>query len=430
MSEVTERQALSRDALLRILDVSQKLAASYDLMQLLNEVVEAGQEVLLAERGSLWLYEAAQRELVLKIPVRVPEMRVPANKGLVGECLSSKAIINVPDAYADNRFSQSMDHQTGYRTHSILSIPLLGRNGEPVGVMQLLNKQGGVFEHSDELLASALAAQCAVALQRTQMTEALLLKERLDEEVSLAREIQMGTLPDVMPNVPGYDLHAVFLPTEQTGGDTFDLVVLNDRLFMLMGDATGHGFGPALSATQMQSMLRVAFRCGASLEAAYTHVNNQLSEDLPDDRFVTAFMGLLDPGSHQLEYFSGGQGPLLFFHSGSREFEWRGPTTFPLGVMDIDSPGTAQEYIFEPGDVLALLSDGIYEYVSDQGAEFGQQRVEQWLADYHHLPANEMGKQLMQSVREFGAGADQLDDITAVIIKRLDQTAGEGAPLG
>lgn len=422
MNDLTGQGTLSRDALLRILDVSQKLAATYDLMQLLNEVVEAGREVLLADRGSLWMFDAAQKELVLKIPARVPELRVPADQGLVGECLSQRAIINVTDAYADNRFSQSMDHRTGYRTHSILSIPLMGRMGEPVGVMQLLNKHGGVFEHNDELLAIALAAQCAVALQRTQLTEALLLKERLDEEVSLAREIQMGTLPDKMPNVPGYDLHGQFLPTEQTGGDTFDLVMLKNQLFMLVGDATGHGFGPALSATQMQAMLRVAFRCGADLAQAYTHVNNQLSEDLPEDRFVTAFMGMLDPLSHTLEYYSGGQGPILFLHAASGQCEWRPPSTFPLGVMEIGSPGEAQTFAFEPGDVLALLSDGIYEYVSDQGAEFGQQRVEQWLLDHHRLPASESGKLLMQLIDEFGAGAAQLDDITAVIVKRQPES--------
>ncbi len=422
MSKSTGRGALSREALLRILDVSQKLAAAYDLMQLLNEVVEAGRETLLADRGSLWLFDAARNELELKVPTQAMEVRVPADQGLVGQCLSNRTIINVRDAYADSRFNQSMDQHTGYRTQSILSIPLMGRQGEPVGVMQLLNKQGGVFEHNDELLATALAAQCAVALQRTQLTEALLLKERLDEEVSLAREIQMGTLPDVMPVVSGYDLHAEFLPTEQTGGDTFDLVLLKDRLFMLMGDATGHGFGPALSATQMQSMLRVAFRCGAKLDQAYTHVNNQLSEDLPNDRFITAFMGMLDPVSHVLEYYSGGQGPIMFFHAASGVCEWRRPSTFPLGVMDIDSPGEVQTLVFEPGDVLALLSDGIYEYVSDQGAEFGQHRVEQWISDHHRLPAHESGKLLIHMIKEFGSGAAQLDDVTAVIVKRKPES--------
>jgi len=418
MSSKDAPAELSRDSLLNMLEASQKLAVAFDLMQLLNEVVEIGQEVLLADRGHLWLFDAEKQQLVLRVPAQQPEVRIAADQGLVGECLSRREIINVSDACNDERFSQAMDHRTGYTTHSILSIPLTGCQGEPVGVLQLLNKQVGVFEHNDELMAAALAAQCAVALQRSQLTESLLLKERLDEEVALAREIQMSTLPEHMPDLPGYDLHGLFLPTEQTGGDTFDLVKLADKLFILMGDATGHGFGPALSATQMQSMLRVAFRCGAGLAEAYTHVNNQLAEDLPDDRFVTAFMGLLDPFTHHLEYYSGGQGPILFFHAGSGECEWRRPSTFPLGVMEIVGPGEAQKFSFEPGDVLALLSDGIYEYVSAKGTEFGQQRVAQWIADCHGLSARESGEQLMKLIGDFGAGAAQLDDVTVVIVKR------------
>lgn len=414
-------EELSRESLLRILEVSHKLAESFDLMQLLGEVVEAGKDVLLADRGSLWLYEPDSRELVLRVPSDGPPARVPAGRGLVGESLEKRTVINVPDAYADPRFSDTIDRTTGYHTRSILSIPLLGRSGEPVGVMQLLNKHGGVFDRNDELMATALAAQCAVALQRTQLTEALLLKERLDEEVALAREMQQGTLPDTMPEVTGYELCGQFLPADQAGGDLYDLVLLDGRLFVLLGDATGHGFGPALSATQMQAMLRVAFRCGASLAEAYRHVNNQLAEDLPDDRFLTAFMGFLDPSSHELEYFSGGQGPILHFHAAGAECEWRQPTHFPVGILEMDDCGPPARLLLQPGDVLALLSDGIYEYVNDQGGEFGQQRVERWITCHHRLPAAELVHELMAAVREFGAGARQADDITIVLLKRQDR---------
>lgn len=228
----------------------------------------------------------------------------------------------------------------------------------------------------------------------------------------------MSTLPDVMPDVPGYELFGQFLPADQAGGDMFDLVVLDGRLFVLMGDATGHGFGPALSATQMQAMLRVAFRCGADLGQAYRHVNNQLAEDLPDDRFLTAFMGFLDPVTHDLDYFSGGQGPLLHFHVADQLCEWRQPTHFPVGIMEMDDFGSPARLQLQPGDVLALLSDGVYEYVNDQGAEFGQDRVERWILDHHHLSTAELARQLMLAATQFGEGADQADDITIVLIKR------------
>lgn len=419
MNEVRHVEELSRDSLLRILEVSQKLAVSFDLMQLLGEVVEAGKEVLLADRGSLWIYESGSDELVLKVPTDAPPARVPAGSGLVGECLEKRIVINVPDAYADPRFRDTIDRATGYRTRSILSIPLLGRSGDPVGVMQLLNKRGGEFDRDDELLAITLAAQCAVALQRTQLTEALLVKERLDEEVSLAREMQMGTLPDTMPDLAGYELFGEFMPADRAGGDLFDLVMLGGRLFVLLGDATGHGFGPALSATQMQAMLRVAFRCGASLPEAYRHVNNQLAEVLPDDRFLTAFMGFLDPATHDLDYFSGGQGPILLFHAVDRRCEWRQPTHFPVGIMEMDDVGSPTRLRLEPGDVLALLSDGVYEYVNDQGAEFGQERVARWILEHHRLSAAELVSQLKDALSAYGRGAAQADDITIVMVKRL-----------
>jgi len=422
MTETQLQNGLSRESLLRILEVSQKLAESFEPMQLLTEVVEAGKDVLLADRGSLWIFNPESSDLELKVPDRgkgAPPIRVPAGQGLVGECLEKREIINVPDAYEDSRFSQSVDHTTGYRTRSVLSIPLLGRHGEPVGVMQLLNKQGGQFDANDEMAATALAAQCAVALQRTQLTESLLLKERLDEEVSLAREIQMSTLPEVMPDVPGYDVHGEFLPTDQTGGDMFDLVVLQHGLFILLGDATGHGFGPALSATQMQAMLRVAFRCGADLSQAYRHVNNQLAEDLPDDRFLTAFMGFLDPAGHVVSYYSGGQGPLLHFHAADQRCEWLQPTHFPVGILELDDPGEARTLKMERGDVLALLSDGIYEFANDQGAQFGEDRVAELMGYHHHLPMARLGKEILQAVFEFGGDASQADDITIVLVRRL-----------
>ena len=414
MSQERQPEGLTRESLLRILEVTQKLAVSTDLMELLVEMVEAGKEVLLADRGSLWIYHEEFHELEMRVPVESPALRIPVGRGLVGECLETRRIINVADAYNDPRFSNTVDHSTGYHTRSILSIPLLGRFGEPVGVMQLLNKVGGPFDHSDEMVANSLAAQCAVAVQRSQLTESLILKERLDEEVSLAREVQMSTLPEVMPVVPGYDLHGNFFPADQTGGDMFDLVMLDGRLFILLGDATGHGIGAALSATQMQAMLRVAFRCGANLSDAYRHVNNQLAEDLPDDRFLTAFMGLLDPVGNTLEYYSGGQGPLLHFHAADQSCEWMQPSNFPVGILELDDPGPAREIRFEPGDVLILLSDGIYEFANDQGAEFGEDRVAQVVKYHHQLPMVELGKQLLQSVFEFAAGARQADDITLV----------------
>jgi phosphoserine phosphatase len=312
----------------------------------------------------------------------------------------------------------AIDKATGYQTQSVLNVPLLDRRGGMIGVLQLLNKQTGEFDRSDELVARTLAAQCAVAIQRTQLTEALLIKERLDEEVSVAREIQMSTLPTEMPDLPGYDLHGEFRPADRAGGDMFDLVVLGGKLFILLGDATGHGFGPALSATQMQAMLRVAFRCGADLDAAYRHVNNQMAEDLPDDRFVTAFMGFLDPECHEVRFHSGGQGPICHYRFATRKCEWHKPTTFPVGILEMEQTSKASVLAMDPGDILILLSDGVYEYVNRQGGQFGEDRVAELLKYHYDLPTAGLSKQIFSALAEFGGGARQADDISIVLVKR------------
>ena len=415
---------LSQDALARILDVTQKLAQPLDLLRMLTEVCEAGESVLSADKAALWLYDSCREDLAMKVPRLKPAPRLAAGQGLVGECLVSREIINVTDAYRDPRFRAVVDRMTGYKTRSVLNVPLLGWEKQPVGVLQLLNKSTGEFTADDERLAEVLAAQCAVAVQRAQLTDALLLNERLDEEVELAREIQMSTLPTEMPRVPGYDVHGRFIPASHAGGDLFDLVVLDGKLFVLMGDATGHGFGPALSATQMQAMLRVAFRCGADLDQAFRHVNNQLEEDLPDDRFITAFIGFLDPESHTARYHSAGQAPILHFRAQRERCEWHAPTTFPLGVMDLDNVSPAETLRFEKGDVLVLLSDGIYEYENRQGMQFGMERVEQLLRYHHRLPARELARQILNAAFEHGKGVEQNDDITIVLVRRLEEGKG------
>ncbi|MFV0278859.1 MAG: PP2C family protein-serine/threonine phosphatase [Parahaliea sp.] len=251
-------------------------------------------------------------------------------------------------------------------------------------------------------------------MQPAPLTEAGPLRA---DDIAAARDIQMSILPPEMPAPPGYDLYGCLHPAQETGGDMFDLVALEQGIFVLLGDATGHGFGPALCATQMQAMFRVAFRVGAELEDAYIHVNNQLDEDLPDDRFVTAFAGFLDPLSHRLSYFSAGQGPILHFHAASGDCEWFGPTTFPLGTVAVHSPARTRQLVLAPGDIVAVLSDGIYEYEGGEGI-FGRQRVGRLVAEGAVVPMSELAALLMSSLREFARGSEQQDDLTIVLLKR------------
>ncbi len=153
-----------------ILAVTSKLAAPFDLRTMLSEVVSAAKQVLQADGGSVWLYDAATDELILEVATGIEPLRVPAGTGIVGACARDRRLINVPDCYADPRFNPDVDRRSGYRTRCMLTLPLVDHKDVLVGVMQVLNKADGSFDGDDETLAIALAAQCAVALQRVRMT--------------------------------------------------------------------------------------------------------------------------------------------------------------------------------------------------------------------------------------------------------------------
>jgi phosphoserine phosphatase len=393
-------------ALRQVLEVTRKLAAPFDLDTMLSEVITASLSILDAERGTVFLYDEATDELVVKVATELGTIRIPADKGVVGESARTRKLINVPDCYADPRFNREIDRQTGYRSRCMLTIPLIGYEESLVGVLQILNKNQGTFDEQDEFVASALAAQAAVVLHRVKMTETMIATEKLDREITVARDVQMGTLPKVMPTMAGYDVAGTFAPTDQTGGDLFDFVQLSDtKLFLLMGDATGHGIGPALSATQVRAMLRVALRLGATLDDAFVHVNDQLVEDLPDDRFVTAFFGMLDTADHSVRFHSGGQGPIMHYHAADNSYNWHEASTFPLGYMRQTHLGEAVSIAMEAGDILGLISDGIYEYENESGTHFGQQGIAQIIAEHPNTAAEELVQRIMQSARRHGPAA-------------------------
>ena len=420
MGEGMKNPVPTAEAMGHILEVTRELARPLDLNTMLTHVIDAARAVLQADRGSVFLYDANTNELYSTVATGVTTLRFPAGRGIVGECAETRRLINVPDCYNDSRFNRDADQKTGYRTRCLLTIPLVGYDNSLVGVMQVLNKRDGVFTGEDEQIASALAAQCAVAIQRMQMLADLVENEKLKQELSVARDIQTRVLPKAVPHLAGYDIAGWCRPANEAGGDIFDIIAMDgNRLMLLLGDATGHGVGPALSVTQVRAMLRMAVRLGADLDSAFRHINDQLADDLPNNRFVTAFVGLLDTEKHRVIYHAGGQGPLLHFHAETGECEWRGASTVPMGFMSGFPLGTPCKNDLGPGDILGLITDGIFEYENPQMEAFGQERVSELVKKYQHESMSKLLEQIVHEVERFANLAPQNDDMTLLLVRRL-----------
>ena len=428
---------LHDDVLRRMLEVARHLSGSADLRQILSVIINAMRDTLAAERATVFEYDEARGQLVATVahgldPAALSglqEIRIPADRGLAGQCAQQRSIINVPDAYADDRFDRSIDARTGYRTRSILTVPLLDDDQSLIGVTQVLNKIGGPFDDRDEEIALGLGSLAAVAIRRGRLLADRLVRETRQRDLQLARHLQRSTFPRQRPRLDGFGLAAWREPAEETGGDVLDVIGFRagraiaggdeaDRALLLLADATGHGVGPALAVTQLRAMLRMAARIGADLPTVARHINHQLCDDLPTGRFITAWMGELNVADLSLQSFSAGQGPLLQFDAARDAFEQLHGDTLPFGVeRDLDITMAPPIHLGE-GDIFAVVSDGIFEATDDRGREFSAGRAMDVIHAHRGESAQAILDGLKGAVAAFSGDTAAADDRTAIIIKR------------
>ncbi|MCC7010306.1 MAG: SpoIIE family protein phosphatase [Acidobacteria bacterium] len=404
----------------RLLEVSRHLGATIELQPLLAGIERAALDVLRCERASVFILDRERGELFSRLATGVQEIRFPADRGIAGEAAQRMAVVNVPDAYADPRFNPEIDKTTGYRTRSILTLPMIGHDGELMGVLQLLNKLSGPFTANDEELARTLGALAGVALQRQLLLEAFAEKKKLERDLAIARDIQQGILPDAAPALDGFDIAGWNKPADETGGDLFDFIeVAKGRVGVMAGDATGHGIGPALVAVECRALIRALALSTPDLAHILGTTNTLLAKDLSDSRFVTLCLAFVDGPGATIAFASAGHGPLLHYRAATdsfQELEISGP---PLGLFDGMSYEPPPPIAMARGDMFIVPTDGFYEYTGRDGTFFGNARIQDVMRAHRHEPAAVMAARLYDAVMAFAAGAPQLDDMTVVIVKRL-----------
>jgi serine phosphatase RsbU (regulator of sigma subunit)/predicted ester cyclase len=240
-------------------------------------------------------------------------------------------------------------------------------------------------------------------------------RERIEQELQVARRIQQELLPETIPNLDGWQIATYYGPAREVGGDFYDFLRLEDgRLGLVVGDATGHGMPAALVMATTRGMLRAVVQSVESPGEVLAKVNEALVAEIPPSTFVTCFYAVLDPGSSRLLYANAGHNLPCRGHNGQAdELRARG---MPLGLM----PGTGyeeKEAVLESGDSVLFYSDGLVEAHDPKGEMFGFPRLRRLVAE--HAEESSLVDFLMDELRSFtGDGWEQEDDITLVTLRR------------
>jgi serine phosphatase RsbU (regulator of sigma subunit) len=271
-----------------------------------------------------------------------------------------------------------------------------------------------------QVTGSLLVRSIRYAIERSRRRQAERALRATKEEFRIAQEIQQKLFPSSPPALSGLDIGGATFPAEATGGDYFDYIkMLDDSWGIVVGDVAGHGFGPALLMAEARAYLRALAWTHSDVCKILTLANRLLVDDIAEDHFVTLFFGQLHPRTRTFVYASAGHPEGYILDAAGQVKHQLKSTGYPLGIERETSFVAASPYSLDPGDLVFLLTDGVFEARSPDDHAYGPERVLENIRDNRHLPAQRIVDSLYDSIREFCHGKNPTDDITAIVIKVL-----------
>jgi serine phosphatase RsbU (regulator of sigma subunit) len=308
-----------------------------------------------------------------------------------------------------------------YVTYALLVVHSTHDLGELMGVApsggELTNRAIVIHRIVEDKIAEEWGmGTMAAKLRGQRLEQEIRERERVEQELKVARSIQQASLPKVVPSLEGWKISPFYQPAREVGGDFYDFLQLFDgRLGIVVGDATGKGVPAALVMASARSMLRAVAQASDSPGDLLSRVNDALVTDIPPNMFVTCFYAILDPKSGSLTYANAGHDlPYLHRNDGAEELRARG---MPLGLM-AGMGYEEKQTILQAGEAALLYSDGLVEAHDPKGEMFGFPRLGELVAE-HAAEEGSLGDFLLRELYSFvGESWEQEDDITLLTLRR------------
>ena len=423
-----------------LLEASKLLHSQLPLDAVLGTMLDHAVSVTDADRGLLLEADAAGK-LQVRYARRAGGMRLPPESLTPSQTAIQLALRQGSPVITEDVAQADMDLQVAQsivaqRLRSVVVIPLYAmarantdesmvnvKRGQSLGVIYLDSRRPAAFSKLDRQILDALAADAASILDNARLVERERERQRMEQEINIARDIQQALLPKDFRDFPHLSVRGINFPCLSVGGDYFDVFPLaENRTAFLIADVSGKGLGAALLTTMLQGALS-AMTLGTDPALVFNHVNKFLCSHAEVGRYATMFFGILDTDGH-LEFINAGHPSPILLRNGVAE-EAFAEGSFPVGLVP-EAEYTAVCLKLEPGDTMVLFSDGVTEAMDPAEELYGVPRLRELLNGRLECPLEDLQKCVLESVETFTRGASQADDLTLLIVRyRASANAGQ-----
>ncbi|MEM7349994.1 MAG: SpoIIE family protein phosphatase [Acidobacteriota bacterium] len=418
--ELEGEEALRRYAerLNLVNEVHRALGESMELEELLELILERVFDHLRPEQGAIYL-RRDEGELERAASRALPGIDSPTfySQSLVHEVTEKGLAALVLDVESDERFAAAHSIlATGIR--SLVAAPLLDGKGT-LGMIVLSSRVGvRQFSEGDMELLVSLASIAALRLRNVSLLEEAAERRRLEQELALGRRIQVALLPDSLPTVEGYGLHAGNIPSRGVSGDYYQVLERNDgeECVLMVADVSGKGIAASLLTATLEALSAGPIEDGLPPETICGRLSRLLHRRTPPEKYATAFLAILEPANGRLQYTNAGHNPGLIVRA-SGDAETLGPTGTPIGLLPV-AAYRADATTLEPGDTLVLYTDGITEPTDPDDEEYGLERLTEVCQRHRGAELPELAAAIANDLEDFVRGEPFPDDRTLVMVRR------------
>jgi len=331
-------------------------------------------------------------------------------KGIIGQTIKTGKSIILNDVTKDERYIPGRKE-----TKSEITSPIL-RNGKTIGALNVESDKLVAFDPADIEVLNFFAEASAISIEKALLHYQILEKKKIEEQLKLAKDVQLGLLPSSEPEIAGYSFASVCIPTYEIGGDYFDYIPIDEnRIAIVIADVSGDGVPAALIMAAFRALLRYNAKLFSNPAELMQLMNEHVSEFMRKRDFISIFYGILNYTDHSFVYCNCGHNPALHYSStGTKLLEGGGPS---LNLLK-DAEFKTLKLTLGNNDQILFYTDGVVEVFNKDKKQFGLDRLINVFNSNADKSPDDIIKQIISATKDFSSSDFYNDDFTLLVLKK------------